>query len=101
MKVGIREAKAHLSAYVRMAREGEVVTITDRGQVAALLVPPHSLSNLDRGIAEGWIAPPTRRGPMPRAPRFTATVSVADMLNEDRAEDGADGQVSRGRDGLR
>jgi prevent-host-death family protein len=87
MEAGIREVKAHLSAYIRKVRDGEVVTITDRGSVAALLVPPHWLSNLDRGVAEGWIVPPRRRGPMPRIQRFAASTSVAEILREDRDGD--------------
>lgn len=31
-EVGIAEFKAHLSQYVRRARSGETITITDRGQ---------------------------------------------------------------------
>ncbi|HZZ85455.1 MAG TPA: type II toxin-antitoxin system prevent-host-death family antitoxin [Anaeromyxobacteraceae bacterium] len=50
MKIaGIRELKAHLSAYVRDAERGEVVLVTDRGQVVAELRPP--------GAAEGAASP--------------------------------------------
>ncbi len=38
--VGLRELKAKLSDYVRRARAGEVVLVTDRGQVVAELRPP-------------------------------------------------------------
>ena len=37
MKVGIRELKAHLSHYVRLAREGARVVVTDRGEEVAEL----------------------------------------------------------------
>ena len=36
-KVGIRELKAHLSHYVRLAREGARVVVTDRGEEVAEL----------------------------------------------------------------
>ena len=36
-KVGIRELKAHLSHYVRLAREGGRVVVTDRGEEVAEL----------------------------------------------------------------
>ena len=37
---GIREVKDRLSEFVRLAREGEQVLITDRGEVVAMLGPP-------------------------------------------------------------
>lgn len=36
-KVGIRELKAHLSHYVRLAREGGRIVVTDRGEEVAEL----------------------------------------------------------------
>ena len=38
--VGIRELKNRLSHYVREVRQGEVVQVTDRGEVVAELRPP-------------------------------------------------------------
>lgn len=38
--VGLRDLKNRLSEYVRLARAGERVQVTDRGQVVAELVPP-------------------------------------------------------------
>jgi len=38
--VGIREMKNRLSEYVRRARQGEVILVTDRGRVVARLTPP-------------------------------------------------------------
>lgn len=37
---GVREAKAHLSEYLRRVEEGETVLITDRGRVVAELSSP-------------------------------------------------------------
>lgn len=39
IQVGIREAKARLSALVGRTRRGDVVTITDHGRPVARLVP--------------------------------------------------------------
>ncbi len=39
--IGVKELKARLSEYVRLARAGETVLITDRGEVVAELRPPH------------------------------------------------------------
>jgi prevent-host-death family protein len=41
-RVGLRELKAQLSEYVRRARAGTVVLVTDRGHVVAELLPPGS-----------------------------------------------------------
>ena len=38
--VGIRELKARFSSYVRRVRRGEVIRVTDRGEVVAELRPP-------------------------------------------------------------
>lgn len=40
MSVGIRELKARLSSYIRRVRRGEVIRVTDRGEVVAELRPP-------------------------------------------------------------
>ncbi len=37
--IGIRELREHASRYVRMAREGRRVAVTDRGKLVAYLVP--------------------------------------------------------------
>lgn len=38
--VGIKQLKAQLSEYVRQARAGETILVTDRAEVVAQLVPP-------------------------------------------------------------
>lgn len=38
--VGVRELKNRLSEYLRQARSGESVLVTDRGQLVAELTPP-------------------------------------------------------------
>src|SRR4051794_8481118 len=47
-EVGIRELKNRLSEYVRLVREGEVVMVTDRGEVVAELRSPGPTSELER-----------------------------------------------------
>ena len=41
-KVGVRELKAHLSAYLRRTETGERLTVTDRGRAVAVLSPIES-----------------------------------------------------------
>ena len=43
---GIRELKAHLSAYVREVERGESILVTDRGRVVAELRPPGAAERL-------------------------------------------------------
>ena len=55
-KVGIRELKNRLSHYVGLAREGKLVTITDRGDEVALIVP------LGKGESYHWAMQMVREG---------------------------------------
>jgi prevent-host-death family protein len=83
--VGVRELKQRLSHYLERAARGERITVTDRGCPKAVLGPLPGGDNLDRGIAQGWISPPQVPGAPPPPPtRFRASVSVRDMLDEDR-----------------
>lgn len=53
--VGVRELKNRLSEYIRQARSGESVLVTDRGQVVAELTPPgHGAT--DTSVPAGLIA---------------------------------------------
>jgi prevent-host-death family protein len=94
--VGIRELKSRLSAYVRRARRGEVIRVTDRGEVVAELRPatpvpdtPAELAGLHelakRGLLRlGKSNKGTRypRSPV-RLPEGTAQATV-DAEREDR-----------------
>jgi len=82
---GVRDMKAHLSAYLRRVREGETVTITDRGEAIAQLVPPpppppgdaleQTLARLERA---GQIVRPTMTMAQLRAKqRVTASRTAA------------------------
>lgn len=95
MSVGIRELKARLSEYVHRAEGGEIVSITDRGRVTALLIPARGHAEggeelpeaIAKGIAEGWISAPTRRATWHECTPFAATASIQQTLDEDRNED--------------
>jgi len=39
-KVGIRELKNRLSRYIRLAKQGQTIVVTERGEEAARIVPP-------------------------------------------------------------
>lgn len=85
MNVGIRELKARLSEYVKRAGDGEQILVTDRGRPVARLVSLGGVSTVDRGIAEGWITPPSASGLQP-VTRRKARRSTADVLDGDRGE---------------
>lgn len=61
--VGIKQLKARLSEYVRFARAGETIVITDRGDVVAQMGPARAVSRaagsldeiLDRLAGEGVV----------------------------------------------
>jgi antitoxin (DNA-binding transcriptional repressor) of toxin-antitoxin stability system len=94
--VGIRELKARLSAYIRQARAGRTVFVTDHGEIVAELRAPESLSKnqsaalrMDEAVAAGWLTPaesPEDRSwlgaPAPGLPPGTA----AELLNRERGE---------------
>ena len=61
--VGIAELRQNLSRYLRRVENGERLLVTDRNKVVAELGPaPSTGEALDRLIAEGRVARPTRRG---------------------------------------
>ena len=69
MKVGIRELKARLSHYVRLAREGGRVVVTDRGEEVAELravtpVSPGLRELIDSGVVR-WSGGRPERFPTP------------------------------------
>lgn len=95
--VGLRELKNHLSVYVRAARKGETVAVTDRGEVVAHLAPPAKpkkqshpleemarrgevtlgtpLSKQDKAKLYAWRGPPLLKG--------VTSTEVLDALRED------------------
>jgi prevent-host-death family protein len=88
MRVGIRELKAHLSAYIEKARQGETVVITDHGKVVAQLVPsaetelPASIRML---VEEGrLILKPMNRNLPPPIKLEPGGKSMSDYISEQR-----------------
>lgn len=68
MRVGIRELKNSLSSYVRRARTGELIVITDRGEPVARLVPPDLPEGLVQMIRQGRLIPARRPLSIDRLP---------------------------------
>lgn len=56
MRIGVRELRQHASRYLALVRGGEVVEVTDRGQLVARLVPAAG-SARDQLVASGRLRP--------------------------------------------
>jgi prevent-host-death family protein len=63
--VGLKTLKNKLSEYVRLARSGETILVTDRERVVAELVPPREGRSpgladalLAEAVRRGWVTPP-------------------------------------------
>jgi len=85
--VGVRELKAHLSAYLRRVKAGVTVVITDRGTPVGRIVPePASLEARLKGLAAAGVIEWSGERLEPVAPpaRLRGSQTVADLLLEDR-----------------
>jgi antitoxin (DNA-binding transcriptional repressor) of toxin-antitoxin stability system len=94
--VGVRELKNRLSEYLRQAKSGEGVLVTDRGQVVAELSPPgHGAT--DASVPAGLLAlarrslltvgAPADRDLYPALPRARRpTRTAAQLLREERGD---------------
>ncbi len=85
MDVAVRELKAKLSAYLRRAAEGEMITVTDRGKPIATLGPVIGKVDLSDAASEGWATPATTSG-LRSIKRHTSTLPIQQALDEDRLE---------------
>jgi prevent-host-death family protein len=85
MDVPVRDLKAKLSAYVKRAAAGEVITVTDRGRPVAVLGPLVNTVDLAAAVEAGWVTPATASGLSP-VRRHPSTSSVEQVLGDDRAE---------------
>ena len=93
--VDIRELKDRLSQYLRIARSGEEVVVTDRGEVIAelgkvdLSASARQLDpNLMASVSHGSISLGSTNDPAvyPQMPRLMKRRSVLQLLEEERSE---------------
>lgn len=85
--VNVRELKSRLSHYLRLAKAGESVEITERGTPIGRIVPTAApldarIEVLARSGLVQWSG--RRLGPRATAVRAKGKASVADLLVEDR-----------------
>lgn len=92
--VGLKALKNRLSEYVRLAREGETILVTDRDRVVAEIGPPRAdragwVGDVLLGEArrKGWLQAPAApgRGAPPRQPVARLDALLAE-LGTDRAD---------------
>jgi antitoxin (DNA-binding transcriptional repressor) of toxin-antitoxin stability system len=95
--VGIKQLKARLSEYVRLARAGEIVLVSDRDEVVAELGPPRrqppdpeSLDAiLDRLVDRGWLtraSEPKSKLRLPLPSLGMSPEEVDELLDDLRAD---------------
>ena len=92
--VGLKVLKNKLSEYVRLAKRGETILVTDRDRVVAEIVPPEASRSpviadamLAEAVGRGWITPPLL--PAKGAPPRNPVMSFRDLkreLEQDRSE---------------
>jgi antitoxin (DNA-binding transcriptional repressor) of toxin-antitoxin stability system len=89
--VGVRELRQNLSIYLDRVKLGETLSVTEYGQVVAILapLPAARLTRLERMVAEGRATPPTRSlrdllAPAPGVPGAPASEDVIADLREER-----------------
>jgi antitoxin (DNA-binding transcriptional repressor) of toxin-antitoxin stability system len=96
-EVGIRELKNRLSEYIRQVREGEVIMVTDRGEVVAELRLPAEpenellrkypgLAEMARKVLVRLPLKPNGPGAYPRLPSVTPPGTAARLLDEIRGD---------------
>ena len=57
-RIGVRELRQHASRYLKQVKAGEVVEVTERGKLIALMVPPSpAVAGRDQLIASGRLVP--------------------------------------------
>ena len=83
--IGVRELQQRASAAIRRVRRGEILGVTDRGQLVAVLAPPSVTVGTGSLIAAGRVSLARRiQGPLP-AP-VAASRSIGSVLDELRGE---------------
>ncbi len=85
MDVAVRDLKAKLSAYLKRAAAGELITVTDRGRPIATLGPVLDKVDLSAAVAAGWVTAASTSGLHP-VRRYKSAVTVEQTLAEDRIE---------------
>ncbi len=83
--IGVRELQRRASSVLRRVERGEVLGVTDRGRLVAMLTPPSSATGEAALVSSGRVRPARRTpGSLPEA--AAARRRVAEVVNELRGE---------------
>lgn len=93
--VGVKVLNSHLSEYLRLARAGEVVLVTDRDRVIAEIGPPRETRSplvadafLADAVRKGWLTPPvlSSGAALPAPAPVAPLAEILAELAEDRSD---------------
>lgn len=88
-RIGVRELKNHLSRYLTRVKEGEVITITDRNNPVAHLIPisvqlPESLTKMLENGNASWRGGKPGQIATPVYPETGVGKTLGEIAAEDR-----------------
>jgi prevent-host-death family protein len=87
-RIGVRELRQHASRYLEKVKAGEVVEVTERGKLVALLVSPSpAIAVRDQLIASGRLEPAKNSFQLPQRRKIspegtTGSAALADQRRE-------------------
>ena len=93
ISAGIRDAKMHLSKYLKMVQQGAEVTITDRGRPVGKIIPIHTKEmplkeRIKRMEDRGQIEPVMAEGQVKIPPPIPVPNGIAQQLLQEERKDG-------------
>ena len=91
--VGIRDAKMHLSKYLKMVQQGTEVIITDRGRPVGKIIPIHTeemplKERIKRMEDRGQIEPVTYEGQVKIPPPIPVPDDIAQKILQEERDNG-------------
>lgn len=84
--IGVRELQQRASAVLRRVERGEVLGITDRGRLVAVIESPSAARGAAALVAAGRVRP-ARRSPASLPAPVVAARSIAEVLDDLRADE--------------
>lgn len=89
VKVGVRELRENLAAWLDRVQAGDEVIVTERGKSVARIGPVERRNRLEQLIAEGRVTPARKpKSPIDRSrqPRVGGARTVSDIVIEQRRD---------------
>ncbi|KJF16808.1 antitoxin VapB47 [Acidithrix ferrooxidans] len=88
IRIGVKELRQNASKYLEQVKRGEIIEVTARGALVALISSPYRESDGFEGlVARGQIIPPVNQFQIPKHRRKLSPGVVSDdVLNDLREE---------------